>query len=353
VSGLVRILDANANRAREALRVLEDVTRFSLNDAALSGTLKGLRHSLQSAIELLPVDRAQLLAARDTTADVGVGIKTERELRREDVASVAAAAGSRLTEALRSLEEAAKALGGIESARAFETLRYASYTADQRLTSALGCFGRRKQWRLCVLITESLCTRLPWDAVAREVLAGGADCLQLREKALDSRELLARARRLVELARPHNAAVIVNDRPDIALLAGADGVHAGQTDLTVKDIRAIAGTRLLVGVSTENLDQAHAAVTDGADYCGVGPMFATTTKDKPRLAGPAYLRAYLVDERLGGVPHLAIGGITPGNIPDLTAAGVGGVAVSSVVCGSADPAGVCRTLISAMSLNKP
>jgi thiamine-phosphate pyrophosphorylase len=349
VNGLIRILDANANRAREALRVLEDVARFALNDVALSAAFKHLRHSLQTAIELLPVDRAQLLAARDTLGDVGVNVKTDRELRRDDVASVAAAAASRLTEALRAMEESAKALGAGDAARGLEKLRYQAYTADQSLTAVLGAFANRRQWKLCVLITESLCKHHTWERVAHQALAGGADCLQLREKSLDSRELLARTRRLVALAVPHRAAVIVNDRLDIALLAGAHGVHVGQTDLSVEEVRAIAGTRLLVGVSTENLDQARAATEAGADYCGVGPMFATTTKDKPHLAGPGYLRGYLADERLAGVPHLAIGGITPQNVAELRTAGVRGVAVSSIVCGAEDPEAVCRALVNGIS----
>jgi thiamine-phosphate pyrophosphorylase len=147
------------------------------------------------------------------------------------------------------------------------------------------------------------------------------------------------------MCREHAAASIVNDRPDIALLAAADGVHLGQEDLRIADARRLAGMTLLVGVSTANMEQARAAAGEGADYCGVGPMFHTTTKDKPRLSGPAYLREYLADERTARVPHLAIGGIGPGNIADLAGAGCRGVAVSSAVCGSPDPAEVCREIL--------
>src|SRR5690606_21950697 len=102
----------------------------------------------------------------------------------------------------------------------------------------------------------------------------------LREKELSDRELLARARRLVGIAREkdRSVAVIINDRPDIALLAGADGVHLGQTDLTVADVRRIAGFELLVGVSCSTLAQAQQAAREGADYLGLGPMFASRTK---------------------------------------------------------------------------
>src|SRR5262245_25384532 len=106
---LGRIIDANANRAREALRVMEDVARFSLNHAALSGSLKSIRHDIQATLESLSLDRTALVASRDSDTDVGTTIKTETEFARAGLHDTAAAAASRLTEALRSLEEAAKA----------------------------------------------------------------------------------------------------------------------------------------------------------------------------------------------------------------------------------------------------
>ena len=343
---LLRIIDANANRAREGLRVMEDIARFALGSTSLTEEVKHLRHGLSTALAGLPADRAQLLSSRDSDQDVGATIKTASEGDRAGIPAIAAAAAGRVTEALRSLEEAAKALRAAPAASAIESLRYRAYSTDQRLTAALGAFTLRRQWSLCVLITESLC-RKPWEEVASAAMDGGCDCLQLREKSMDDRELLARARRLVALARPRGVAVIINDRPDVALLAGADGVHLGQTDLSVRDVRALTGAKLLIGMSTENTDQARAAADAGADYLGVGPMFPTSTKDKPRLAGPAYLRSYLADEQLARVPHLAIGGVSPENIAELRTAGARGVAVCSAVISAADPAGVCRALIAA------
>src|SRR5690554_984319 len=123
----LRILDANANRAREALRVLEDVARFALNDAAIAGTLKQVRHDLAAAIAALPAGARDLLAARDTPGDVGTSISTDAEMRRAGIGDVAAAAAKRLQEALRSMEEAAKTLAPSEAPRRFEALRYRAY----------------------------------------------------------------------------------------------------------------------------------------------------------------------------------------------------------------------------------
>lgn len=354
---VLRILDANANRAREALRVMEEAARFVLDDAELVEGLKRLRHDLAAA--LAPI--AGLEANRDTPGDVGTSIKTESEHCRGAAADVAIAAGKRFSEALRALEEYGKLLPplppgegrgegvsgrvGASFYSQIESLRYRGYDLEQRLNRAMGS-GRARQWRLCVLISAALCPGGDWWSVAQAVVAGGGDCIQLREKALEAGELLARARRLVELCRPRGVSVIVNDRPDVALLAGADGVHLGQTDLPCAEARRLVGRQLLIGVSTAKLAEARQARRDGADYCGVGPMFATSTKHKEVIVGPAYLRQFVAD--LPGVPHLAIGGITPGNVGELAEAGGQGVAVSSAICSAADPAAAVRAMLAAL-----
>ncbi len=323
-----RILDANANRAREALRVMEDAARFLLDDADLSSAIKQARHTLAA---LLP----DTLAHRDTPGDVGTSITTQQEASRASAHAVAAAAGKRLSEALRAIEEFGKTHPGVDAA-AIEQLRYTGYELERRLLTQLGT-GRAQQWALCLLLTQSLC-KLPWQEVLTGAIAGGADCVQVREKDLDAGPLLKHVQQVLAIAQPRGVPVIVNDRPDVALAAGAQGVHLGQTDLPVPAVRQLVGTQLLIGVSTSNLDEAQAAARDGADYCGVGPMFSTTTKHKPTLAGPAYLDAYRAKIQR---PHLAIGGITPDNRAQLHAQGV---AVSSALCAADDPQSVAKAL---------
>ena len=332
-----RILDANGNRAREALRVLEDYARFGLNDAALSAQLKTMRHTFGAALAALGASDA--LLARDTPGDVGTQIKTPQELVRESLADVVIAAGKRLSESLRVLEELAKATHPTV-ARDLERLRYEGYAVEKTLTTIVRQSGRCADVRLYVLLTEELC-RGPWVETLDAVLAGGAQCVQLREKRLEDRELLRRAEILVEKCSAAGALAIVNDRPDIALVARAHGVHLGQTDLPCAAVRRLVGHDMIVGVSTENLAQACAAVRDGATYVGVGPMFPTTTKEKPRLAGPAYAREAIAALPL---PCVAIGGITALNVGQLTAEGVRCIAVCAAVISDADPAGRCREL---------
>lgn len=347
MTALLRAVDANANRAREGLRLLEDLARFRLNHAELASAFKSIRHELTVRISSLPVDRTRLLAWRDTPGDVGTRLSTPTEAARASESALAAAAGSRLGESLRVLEETAKLLRAPEAAAGFEALRYRVYDAAQRLELALAG-GRGPQWTLCVLITESLCTHHRWLDVARLAIEGGADCIQLREKSLGDRELLARARALVETAHAHAAAVVINDRADIALLAGADGVHVGQHDLAVQGLRQIAGSSIRIGVSCSTMDEARKAVHDGADVCGLGPMFPSTTKAKPSLSGPALISAYAEDPLTSAVPHLAISGISTANVGTLVQAGCKGIAVSGAVCSAAKPDEVCRSLVRAV-----
>ena len=327
--------------------MLEDTARFVLNDGELCATLKALRHDLTGALAGMGIDPLTLIASRDVEGDRGTTISTAGEAARENLASIVHAAAGRTAEAVRALEESAKALGKGDAACRLEQTRYRVYDAHKRIALALGSPARR-QFRLCVLLTSALCKQHSRRRVAERAIEGGADCLQLREKDLSDRELLAAAEETVSIARAHGASVFINDRPDIALLSGADGVHLGQGDLPVARVREMVGSRLLIGASTGSMEEALRAACEGADVCGVGPMFATTTKHKPVLAGPEYLRAYLADERTARVPHLAISGVTPENVATLASAGCRGVAVSSAVCGAADPRRVCEELVRAM-----
>lgn len=355
---LARIIDANTNRAREALRVLEDVARFGLDQAGLAHRLKALRHELYQALDALGMDTSRRIAARDVAHDVGACSELPASLRRDGLGDVARAAAGRLAEALRSIEECAKAWAGpaggltgtdrAQVVRRLESLRFEAYELERALVLALGT-GRGRQWTVCVLLSESLCAPRTWEEVARGAIAGGADCLQLREKSLSDAMLLERARRLVELSRPAGVSVVINDRIDVALLARADGAHLGQTDLPLDAARALAGGELILGVSCATEQQARAAVESGADYWAIGPMFASTTKPDRPPAGPELLRRCLSDAAVSCRPHLAIGGITPDNAAQIRAAGGRGIAVSSAVCRAADPAEVCRRLRDAMT----
>lgn len=326
---LLRLLDANANRAREALRVLEDFARFVLDDDGLCGELKQVRHGLADATRGILADA---ILHRDTPGDVGTSIKTDAENRRADLADVVTAAGKRLGEALRAIEESLKVVAPAD-ARRVETLRYRFYEVERRVALTLRPGAARLAGvRLYVLVTESICKR-PWLEVAEQALLGGADCLQLREKDLEAGEFLRRAEQLVQLCRRHGALAIINDRPDIAILSRADGVHLGQDDLPADQVRRLAGSEMIVGVSTHEIDQAKQAVLDGADYIGVGPVFRSATKPREILPGLDYARQVAASIR---IPAVAIAGINARNVGEVLSTGLRAVAVSSAVAGAID-----------------
>jgi thiamine-phosphate pyrophosphorylase len=336
-----RVLDASANRAREAVRVLEDYCRFVLDDAFLSRQLKQLRHDLTAALAGLPP--GLLLDARDTAHDVGTAIDTAQEWQRGSVGAVVAANAKRLQEALRSLEEFGKIFSA-DVARAVEQVRYATYTIERALVLAQPGRDRLADARLYVLVTESLC-RTSLVGTVREACLGGAQVIQLREKQLDDRRLLDLAREVRAITRAHGVLFIVNDRPDIALLAEADGVHLGQDDLPVRAARRILGPDALVGVSTHTVEQVRAAVLEGASYLGVGPTFASKTKGFDALAGLEFVRRAAAETSL---PAFVLGGVNLGNVGQVLAAGGRRVAVSHAACAAEDPkwvAGEFRRLL--------
>lgn len=336
-ASVVRLLDASLNRATEGIRVVEDYARFVLNDGCLSRLAKGLRHGIAQAGNALPYDRR--LAARDTPGDVGTRVTTPTEADRGDAWHVATASLERVQQALRTLEEYGKTIDPALGAN-FERLRYDAYTLATGLGGTKRGRDRLDGARLYVLI-DGGDTVEAFESTAAQLCRAGADVVQLRDKRLDDRTLVERAKRLVAVCRREGALSIINDRPDIAAIAGADGVHVGQEELSVHDVRTIVGLDALVGVSTHSLEQAEAAVLAGADYLGVGPTFPSQTKSFDTFPGLDLVREIAEQTSL---PAFAIGGITAENLPSVLEAGLDRVAVGAAVTGSSDPAAVVEEL---------
>lgn len=335
---VMRILDANLNRGREALRVIEDYARFVLDDADATERAKTCRHQLRELVEAAGPNA--LLAARDIVGDVGREVKTAAELQRGSAEEVVRAAFARLSEAARVLGEYGK-LVSQPAADVAERLRYQSYELEQRVVLRGSLRAKFRAVRLYVIVTEALC-RADWLATAEAVIRGGAGCLQLREKDLPDTELLRRACQLRELTARRGALLFINDRPDIAKLARADGVHVGQDDLPVREARRIAGGNILVGKSTHTLEQFAAAAAEQPDYIAVGPMFPSPTKPQGHIAGPQTLAEAAKRTQ---IPLVGIGGITPANAAAIIQAGASCVCVCSAVLGADDVESAARSII--------
>jgi len=229
-----------------------------------------------------------------------------------------------------------------EVAEAVERLRYEAYTLEKDIVLFAEPAERFNRVRLYVIITSNLPAEVL--SLASRCAMGGADGLQLRAKDIPDDRLFALAVEFVEICREMGALSIINDRADVAAAAGADGVHLGQNDLPVRQVRRLQLAPLIIGKSTHSLAELEAACPALPTYVSLGPAFATPTKPGLEVAGPEYIRQGLAKLAGTGIGHVAIGGITPDNVEEVVAAGARRVAVCSVVTKAADPAEACRRL---------
>ncbi|MFO7628017.1 MAG: thiamine phosphate synthase [Prochlorococcaceae cyanobacterium] len=337
-----RLIDANLDRAREGLRVLEDWCRFALERADLVARLKDMRQRL-GALHAERYKRARH-AATDPAAGMGHPAQAERRLPQQVVAANAA----RVQEALRVLEEFGRD-GNPPLAAAAASLRYALYDLELELLQA-GAGGADRRRRLSCCHLYLVCSPQPGleDTVAA-ALGAGLRLLQYRAKetgdgCTDSQRL-AEALVLRQLCSRHGALFIVNDRIDLALAVAADGVHLGQEDLPPSVARRLLGPELLIGRSTHGLEQLRQAVADGCDYVGVGPVHATPTKPGREPVGLAAVRQAATESP---IPFFAIGGLEAANLAAVRAAGATRVAVVRAISAAADPAAATTALLAAL-----
>ena len=199
----------------------------------------------------------------------------------------------------------------------------------------------RQTMRLYAVTDQAWVGRQTLPEQVEAALKGGATCVQLREKELDGAAFLEEAKVLAALCRRYGVPLIINDNVEVALAAGADGVHVGQDDLTVEQVRRLAGDRLIVGVSAHSVEQALAAQAGGADYLGVGAVFATATKSDAHVL-PRETLAEIC--RAVDIPVVAIGGIGEDNLLQLAGTGVDGAALVRAIFSAPDIEGQCRKL---------
>jgi thiamine-phosphate pyrophosphorylase len=324
---IYRILDANLNRAREGLRVIEDCGRFVLNDPGISAIAKHFRSDLRELVCLLPVE--EMILARDISGDVGGALSSATESKRADLEDVVRAACKRLTESLRTIEEYCKI---VAPARAItiERMRYDAYTLEQRVNERFMVAGRFSSVGLYALLSTKYCRGLSLYDIARQAIAGGATAIQLREKECSDVVYLAMAAELRKLTEETGTLLIINDRPDIAAMVSADGVHLGQDDLPIRETRRLLPPAAIIGRSCHSLNDVKAAINEGADYIALGPMFSTATKDRNPV-GPVLLSETLTAFPTPPVPIVVIGGIDESNAASLIEAGASCLAVCGAI----------------------
>lgn len=329
-----RIIDANLNRACEGLRVLEDIARFICNASELTEKIKRERHSLR---ELFSREVSGSTRLRDVKGDVGRR-GTVMEEERTDILAVAIRNAKRVEEALRSLEEVSKFKNGNRSRR-INKMRFSVYGFEQELLSMLSRGKGLAGKGIYVVLPDR--TEREIMRLVRKLADAPIAAYQLRCKHLPDDRLLSLAKRIRRIANKHSIPFMVNDRVDIALAAGADGVHIGQGDMPLREIRRITEFSFTVGVSTHSLPEALRAEEQGADYIAFGSIFPTTSKEHATIQGIGKLKQVC---RRVEIPVVAIGGITDKNAGEVVSAGARFVAVLSYLGDTPDPAKAAQRL---------
>ncbi len=336
-----RLLDANLDRAREGLRVLEDWARFALDRPDLVARCKDCRQRLGRR------HQPRYKLARNTAGDRAAGMAHPAQAERHAPEQVLAANAARVQEALRVLEEFGRGPDPELAAEA-GAIRYALYDLEVALLrpADVGEERRRCLARCRLYLVTAPVPEL--ERVVGEALGAGLRLVQYRAKpeaGLEDRQRLEQALRLRRLCAEHGALFLVNDRVDLALAVDADGVHLGQGDLPVAVARRLLGPERLIGRSTHRLVELRRAVLEGCDYVGVGPVHATPTKPGREPVGLAYVRAAAAESP---IPFFAIGGIEAAGLPEVRAAGAERVAVVRAITAAADPAAATTALLAAL-----
>ena len=323
---IAQLIDANLDRAREGLRVMEDWCRFGLKRSDFSVQIKDWRQQL--GLHHHNIYRK----ARFTSKDPALGVSHLLQNVRSTPEAVFIANSARVQEALRVVEEFTR-LTDPKLCKIASKIRYETYEIEIKVLNTSEGIKRRKALTDCsvYLITAN---REDLEKIVIKALKAGIKIVQYREKFLSDNEKISQAKCLSSICKKYNSLFVVNDRIDIALAVDADGVHLGQEDIPTKTARELLGHEKIIGRSTHCLEDIKNAEKEGCDYIGIGPIFTSETKKQLKPIGIDYLRNGLNNTLL---PAFAIGGINSSNINQLNKLKNLRIAVSNAIINSSDP----------------
>ncbi len=321
-----QIIDANLDRAREGLRVLEDWARFGLGNEDFVIRIKNFRQILgKNHLEIYKL-------SRNYVEDQCKGLSHDEQINKKSSSKIISSNSARVQEALRVIEEFSRN-HNIKLSKIASEIRYEIYTLEIELLS----FNTRKKAQLIISennlysITDQRENLLE---IIEKILLGGVKIIQHRFKKGNDKCHLKEAIDINNLCKKYNSLFLVNDRLDIALASNADGVHLGQDDIDIKTARKLLGPSKIIGVSANNSNDIDKAEKDGCDYIGIGPVFPTLTKKNKEPLGVEKIKALTKDIN---IPYFAIGGINKLNISSLKNHGISKVAIVSGLLNSEDP----------------
>jgi thiamine-phosphate pyrophosphorylase len=321
MNNVYRIIDANVNRISEGLRTLEDFFRFASPDNQLDEKLRNLRHLVREALKEFD---GLMISSRESLNDNGLILSQSSEIdRRSSRKEFVSANFKRIEEALRSVEENLKLTGKNDKSKLIESIRFSVYELEKQALSKL---IKNLPTGIYCITAEEFSKGRSNLFVAKEMISAGIKVIQYREKEerKSRKVMLEECREIRKMTLDAGAFFIVNDYLDIALLSDADGIHCGQTDLSIYDIRRLSSD-LMIGISTETPEQGEKAVIEGADYIGIGPVFKTgTKKDAAEPVGLNYLKYAAENIK---IPFVAIGGIKEHNLDQVLRTGTSSIAI--------------------------
>ncbi len=321
-----QIIDANLDRAREGLRVLEDWARFAVGRKDLVKSIKNFRQNLGKHHLKVYKD------SRNYITDQCAGLSHPEQFKRNNSSSIICSNAARVQEALRVVEEFTRDhnqnLCKISSEIRFEIYNLEIILLEAHTNDSLRRVLKKNDLYFITLETENLFEKI------KNILEGGVKIIQLRCKRGKDSDNIKFALKVRELCNNFDALFLINDRVDIALACRADGVHLGQDDMDIKSARRILGFSKIIGVSANNELDIQKAIQEGCDYLGIGPVFATKTKKEKVPLGIETLK-YLTKDIT--IPWFAIGGVKQENISLLKENNICKVAIISELINSKKP----------------
>ena len=337
---IAQLIDANLDRAREGLRVMEDWCRFGLKRSDFSIQIKDWRHQLGVHHHII------YRKARLISNDPAMGVSHPLQTVRSTPEAVFIANSSRVQEALRVIEEFTRTTDP-NLCEIASKIRYQTYEIEIKVLNSTEGKNKRQTLKNCsvYLITSN---RKDLEEVVLHALKAGVKIIQYREKLLNDKEKISQAKFLASLCKKYNSLFIVNDRIDIALAVDADGIHLGQEDMPTKIARELLGAEKIIGRSTHCLEDIKNAEAEGCDYIGIGPIFPSETKKQLNPIGIDYLKKGLSETLL---PAFAIGGMNKSNITKLNQINNLRIAVCNAIINSNNPFSTTDELIKLLKCN--
>ena len=323
---IFQIIDANLDRAREGLRVLEDWARFGLGQNDYVSKIKNFRQILgKNHLEIYK-------KTRNLHEDLCKGLTHYEQFNRKNPEQIISSNAGRVQEALRVIEEFSR-LHNRELSKIASEIRYEIYTLEIDLLNLSKCKISKKILKEndLYIITDKKENLLE---IIEQLLTAGVKIIQHRFKSGSDKDHLQEAMQIKDLCRRYDSLFIINDRIDIALASNADGIHLGQDDLDLKTARKLLGYSKIIGISANNEVDISNALNEGCDYIGIGPVFETATKKDKKPLGIERIKSLTKDLN---IPWFAIGGVTKNNISYLKSYGLKKFALVSQLMNSEDP----------------